>query len=139
MMLIPPPMIAKVSITLTPICRNAEDPTWSEPFLQAAQWALENPHELIADARRVCHRDFCETLLESWPEKEEVPGMIGRIAQLGRIQLDVSREEGDSEGFFEDAIQILCAFGRVVCERAIKNRLLVSNELCYYVPNHGEI
>lgn len=130
-------MIAKVSLILTPVCRNAEDPTWSEPFLQAAQWVLENPHELLADARRVCHRDFCETLLVKWPEIGEIPGMIQMIHKIGRIQIDLTREE-ESEGYFEDAIQILCAFGRVVCEIAIRDRLLVSTELRYYVPTHGD-
>lgn len=130
----------KVSLTLTPVCRNAEDPTWSEPFLQAAQWAFENPHEMLAEARRVCHRDFCETLLEGWPDIGEVPGMIQtiqKIQKIGYIKIDVNREE-DSEGYFEDAIQILCAFGRIVCAIAIRDRLLVSTQLCYHVTNHGD-
>lgn len=124
-------MTDRVRLTLTPVCRDAEDPTWSDPFLQAAQWTLENPHEILADARRVCHRDFCESLLATWPSIEEVPGMLQMIAQTHCIQVDVDWPEGEPEGYLEDAIQILCAFGRIVCEKSIRDRLLVSTELCY--------
>jgi len=126
-----------VSLELTPVCRNADDPTWSEPFLQAVQWAFENQHEILADARRVCHRDFCESLLSQWPEEDEIPGIVAAVARLCQVSIKVAWEDGVLEGVFEDELQLLLAFGRIITERAAKGRLLVSTKVSHFTENDG--
>jgi len=130
-------MKARVELTLTPVLSEISDPDWVEVFLRAAQWALENPHELLADARRVCHRDFCETLLYTWVDRSEVPDMIRAIRSIGKIRISVDWQEEETKSRFEDGVQLLCSFGRIVSERSIKDKLLVSTELRYFIPSHG--
>lgn len=131
-------MPEKVSVILTPVCRNTNDPTWAEPFLQAVQWVFENKGRIRTEARRVTGKTFDRRLLDSWPDKDQVPHLIQMTTALGHAKMDVYRHSSTPADIFEDEVQLLIAFGRLIEARCAKNNLLVSTQVVHS-PSLGEV
>lgn len=121
----------RISLILTPVCRNVADPTWIEPALQALQWALEDQEEILADARRVTGRDYCLTLLDEWPnDSQAIEVWVNQLSQ-GKLAISAVKDDDTDPLRFEDEVQLLMAFGRIICEHSIKNNMLISTQVEY--------
>lgn len=130
-------MPERISVVLTPVCRNTNDPTWAEPFLQTVQWVFTNKGRILTEARRATGKTFDRRLLESWPTKEQIPRLIQITTQLGHAKMDVCRNARVSADVFEDEVQLLLAFGRIIIARCAKANLLVSMQVVH-TPSLGE-